>query len=223
MPVETESKPTTTKKRATKEVVRSLDRRLLDAWGELHGVVKDGRNDFSGYNYPKADTVIKDCRRALMANGLLLTCTWKYIDSDSIQPTMSICWRLASPDTKEVREEYISFPVCERKGTPKDKAGFGVLTSSYTYYLRALFMLPRVDNLSELDEIDDSKYAPIPELDPKLNTSIGTLHVAMGVVGLDHSLEDVKMMLSSRASAQGRKVDAAFVNECIDKLSERNS
>ena len=220
---ETETKPvTTTKKRTPKVVMKTMDERLFDTWGDIVGVVKDGRNDFAKYAYPKADSVIRDGRRALMKNGLMLTSTWgirKFTDNAQM---VDIAYRLCCPDTGEERTEVIQYPVCERKGTPLDKATSAALTTCYTYYLRALLMLPRVDNLSELDDIDDSKHAPV-ESDSNVAALIGTLQGAMQVVGMEHSLPDVKRMLKDRATAQGRQVDADFVTECIVKLSERNS
>tara|TARA_R110002167_G_scaffold15990_2_gene63245 strand:- start:366 stop:1043 length:678 start_codon:yes stop_codon:yes gene_type:complete len=215
------TKPTT-KKRPQKPAAKTIDQRLFDAWGDILGIVKDGRNDFAKYGYPKADSVIKDARRVLMKNGLMLTETWKYVQGHSTQPVLEVTFRLCAPDTGEARVEVVSGPVCERKGTPPDKAASAVNTTTYTYYLRGLLMLPRVDNVSELDEIDDSAHTP-SAIDPNVGTLIGTLHGAMGVVGMEHTLPDVKRMLKDRAVAQGRQVDAAFVNECIVKLSERNS
>ena len=145
------SEETKTTKKATKKkpVAKTLTiyQRLFNAWGELQFLIKDASNDFAKYKYPKADSIIARTRKALMDNGLMLFAPWDIFHHESGKSTLRVWFRLIDPETGEVMtdESPIMYPICERNGMPEDKACSASLTTCYSYYIRQLFMLPRVD------------------------------------------------------------------------------
>jgi len=56
-------------------------------------------------------------------------------------------------------EETLEFPAIVRKGTPHDKAVAAALTTSLSYWLRDVLLLPRMDNEASMDRRNDNIQA----------------------------------------------------------------
>ena len=98
--VEVAEQPTTKKKTTRKAAAKTIDQRLMDWWGDIRGVLKDARNDFAKYDYPKADSVIRDCRAVLLTHGLILNAPFAYNETEHGSGVV-IRFRLCSPESNE--------------------------------------------------------------------------------------------------------------------------
>lgn len=132
---------------------------LLKAQQAIESVKKDATNSFHRYNYTSAEEMIGACRKALHDHGLVATrATWG-IDKDigefgCIVSTMT----LMHADSGERIDAPITWPIVPEKGRPMDKAIAAALTSSLSYWLRDLLMLPREEE--GMDKRDDRDYEP---------------------------------------------------------------
>ncbi len=132
---------------------------LLKAQQAIESVKKDATNSFHRYNYTSAEEMIGACRKALHDHGLVATrATWG-IDKDigefgCIVSTMT----LMHADSGERIDAPITWPIVPEKGRPMDKAIAASLTSSLSYWLRDLLMLPREEE--GMDKRDDRAYEP---------------------------------------------------------------
>lgn len=132
---------------------------LLKAQQAVESVKKDATNSFHRYNYTSAEEMIGACRKALHDHGLVATrATWS-INKDigefgCIVSTMT----LMHADSGERIDAPITWPIVPEKGRPMDKAIAAALTSSLSYWLRDLLMLPREEE--GMDKRDDRDYQP---------------------------------------------------------------
>lgn len=135
---------------------------LADAQKEIQDAArKDGRNDHHGYNYTTSEEMIALCRSALHKAGLsVFRADWMYTPNDENGPGSVVSRMvLAHPASKALRVYSFSWPAVPGAGRPLDKAIAAALTTSLSYWLRDLLLVPRGDGLS-MDSRDDSKYQP---------------------------------------------------------------
>lgn len=137
-------------------VNKSLEQALLAAQQNIEGVGKGSYNGYSKYKYTSAEEMLTACRTALHSAGLTVRRTCFCYD-EKLDVTSTV--RLAHADSKEHEESIIVFPAIIKKGTPADKAIAAALTTSLSYYLRDLLLLPRSEEF-DMDKRDDNQYAP---------------------------------------------------------------
>ena len=134
---------------------------LKTAQESLDAVGKGSQNQYHGYNYTSAEDMLKACRKALHDAGLVA-----YRRSWSIQQTDLGCmvvnnFCLALATDQQAEEDClcaeVTYPAIPGNGRPLDKAVSAALTTAFSYWLRDILMLPRVDGL-EVDTRDDSTY-----------------------------------------------------------------
>lgn len=135
---------------------------LHSAQGLITSVGKDSTNQFHKYEYVSAEAMITASSKALGDCGLSLTRSWTLQFTDTQIPVVLSTFTLTHADG-ETRE----FPPCpwfivEGQGRPIDKALAGALTTSLSYFLRDLLMIPRVDE-NEVDKRDDSNHGERPQ------------------------------------------------------------
>lgn len=147
---------------------------LFAALGEAQQFIqdaarKDGRNAHQGYDYTTADEMIALCRSALHKVGLtVFRAKWSYTPNDENGPGNVVSRMVVvHPASKALRVFNFSWPAVPGAGRPLDKAIAAALTTSLSYWLRDLLLVPRGDGLS-MDSRDDSKYQPeMPRPRPK--------------------------------------------------------
>ena len=179
-----------------------LHERLMASQKSLLYILKDASNDFAKYKYPKADSYIAKCREALLENDLLLKRTFSF-DRDDM--TVSIVFELIAPDVGQVDTDQVCFPVVVRTGMPEDKATSAAVTTGTAYYLQGLFMLPRVDSIPEIDDIDDTKF------DPAIQSKMAELSELSGL-----NIERVRTVVTQRASEAKVPVTLEFISTLIE-------
>lgn len=135
---------------------------LVLAQRAAKSVGKDGKNDWHGYRYATAESMLEEGRAALLSAGLVLMQTWWSVRPPAVEgevARLGIRYVLAheSGATWELEREHSVIP---EKGRPVDKAEAGALTASFGYTMRGLLALPRIEQGTDIDERDDRKYEP---------------------------------------------------------------
>jgi hypothetical protein len=134
---------------------------LKTAQQSLEAVGKGSQNQYHGYNYTSAEDMLKACRKALHDAGLVAyRRSWSIEQTDlGCMVNNHFCVALATVD--EAEEDClcaeVTYPAIPGNGRPLDKAVSAALTTAFSYWLRDILMLPRVDGL-EVDTRDDSTY-----------------------------------------------------------------
>ena len=128
---------------------------LAKAQMAVVGVEKNARNDFAGYDYVSADGMVRQLRTALLQSGLAFFRSGWNLDGDKVVSEFI----LSHPDSGSYKVIRAEMPVFEAKGRPMDKAVLGALTTSLSYVLRDLLLVPRVDEL-EIDNRPTDEPAP---------------------------------------------------------------
>jgi len=129
-----------------------LESALWNAQKDIEGVGKGAYNDFSKYKYTSAEEMLSACRTALHGAGLTVRRTG-FCYNEKLDVTSTI--RLTHHESAEFELSIIEFPAIIKKGTPSDKAIAAALTTSLSYYLRDLLLLPRSEEF-DMDKRDDS-------------------------------------------------------------------
>lgn len=135
-----------------------LDAALLAAQAALGPIARSSHNAFAAYDYVDADTMVRVCRDALHAHGVLLTLDHMRLRCNGTQ--LVTHWRLSGHG--ESRASCAVWPVVEGKGKPADKATAGALTMALREFLRVNLLVPRGDD--EPDARDDRDHVPAPKL-----------------------------------------------------------
>ena len=124
---------------------------LLEAQKSLWGVTRNARNEFSKYDYTSAENIIGCTRRHLQKAGLVVgrkSIQCELVADESKDHTeikvSSTFFLFHVASEEEITYEFQSIASVS-KGNTTDKAIAGSLTQSLAYWLRDLFLLPRVD------------------------------------------------------------------------------
>lgn len=143
----------------------NLYKSLLEAQKSLTGICKDANNDFANYKYVSAEEMVKTAREVLLNNGIVVgRKSWFYApEPDGTYKVTSFLFA-THPESNERVDFTIELPAVTRKGTPQDKAVACALTSSLSYFLRDLLMLPRFDPAENMDTHDDQHADSLNEL-----------------------------------------------------------
>lgn len=139
---------------AAPTVPANLAEALVLAQSSIDRVAKSSANSFHKYAYTSADTMIAATRSALAVAGLAvrreswsITADERYVES---------VFAIMYGPTGETRTDRVAWPIVAEKGRPVDKALAGALTTSLSYWLRDLLLLPRDDD-AEMDRRDDRR------------------------------------------------------------------
>ena len=145
-------------------MVKNLQAALLEAQKSLDGVQKKSTNKFSNYDYVSAEDMVTNARKALIQAGLVAgRKAWAY-EQDKVKCTFFI----AHPESGEEITGETEFPSVARKGTPEDKALATALTSSLSYYLRDILLLPRFPKNENIDYYEDGPHVSMDEIQSKI-------------------------------------------------------
>lgn len=137
----------------------SMAAALLVAQSTMRGVSKDATNSHHRYEYVSAEQMIGAARAALHAAELSLVRTaWHFMDGNDARPSLVLCdYTLLHSSGERMDFAGLPWPVIEQNGRPLDKALAGALTTSLSYFLRDLLLIPKVDG-EEVDRRDDSQH-----------------------------------------------------------------
>ena len=144
--------------------VKNLHAALLKAQKSVDGVQKKSTNKFSNYDYVSAEDMVVSARRALLGAGLVAgRKAWEYANN-----RVYCTYFVSHPESGEEMFGATQFPVVERKGTPNDKAVATALTSSLSYFLRDILLLPRFSKSENMDFYNDGPHVSMDEIQNKI-------------------------------------------------------
>jgi hypothetical protein len=132
---------------------------LVRAQQRARAIGKDAYNPHHGYSYASAEAVMVEARNALTEEGLcVMQGGWK-LTRDEEGSLVSVRFEIIH-EGGEVWTRTLPWPVIETKGRPRDKALSAALTSAEGYFLRGLLCLPRVSHADDIEQRDDTGFAP---------------------------------------------------------------
>jgi hypothetical protein len=120
----------------------------------IDGVGKDSRNDFHKYRYTSAEGMISACRAALAVGGLTVRRRHWEVSADGLWLLSK--FEVAYSITGESQVDSVSWAIVSEAKKPADKALASALTTSLSYWLRDLLLLPREDEDSMDKRNDDA-------------------------------------------------------------------
>lgn len=147
----------------------ALAKALAKAQERAKAVPHDATNAFHRYAYTSAEAVIAEAKQALAGCGLaIIPVSHTLVQTDG---RLDLHRQLVlTHESGEERSLAIVWPVVPDKGRPVDKAVAGALTTSLSYCLRDLLLMPRVDPGDDLAAREDrpepqalNKSAPPPQ------------------------------------------------------------
>ena len=132
---------------------------MLMAQSDLRSVAKDATNAHHKYAYVSSEAMIGAARASLHRAGLtLLRSGWQFVDGNDQRPSLVLCdYLLMHKSGESMNFSALPWPVIEQNGRPLDKALAGALTTSMSYFLRDLLLIPKLDG-DEVDQRDDTKH-----------------------------------------------------------------
>jgi hypothetical protein len=126
---------------------------LVRAQAAVQFAAKDARNEFHKYNYASAESMISACRAALSSAGIVARRRSWRISEDGLFVLSTFEVALgATGDT--LTDADVPWAIIAEKGRPLDKALAGALTTSLSYWLRDLLLLPREEE-ADMDRRND--------------------------------------------------------------------
>ena len=133
---------------------------LVMAQARMKAVGKDETVDYGKkYAYVSAEAMIGACREALNSSGLALVRSGvRFVEGNETRADMVACeYQLIHASGEMLAFVDVPWFVIEMNGRPIDKALAGALTTSMSYFLRDLLLVPKCDE-QEIDKRDDSKH-----------------------------------------------------------------
>jgi|TARA_R110000824_G_scaffold190006_2_gene371392 hypothetical protein len=178
--------------KTTTKAKRSYAVALHQAQMQVKSIGKDSRNDFNKFNYTSAEHMIAETRAVLHDCGLVVEPTETMHSMVGSQLMVGRGFRVTEITTGDSHEYVVEIPVCERKGTPYDKASLGSQTTALNYFLRDLLLIPRVEE--EVCAKNDT--APRPKLSAQAATSAQIAAVSDLLNEADDPIEAKKRTLA---------------------------
>lgn len=137
----------------------SIGDKILRAQQSIAAVAKDASNQFHKYDYVSSEGMITACRDALHAAGLSVVCVSRKIVRNGTDAAATLESTFRVFDGAEHVDGSIDMPIVPDKGRPMDKAACGSMTTSLSYFLRDLLLVPRKDE-ADITRRDDRDYDP---------------------------------------------------------------
>jgi hypothetical protein len=172
----------------------SIGLALIKAQQAISAVGKDAVNQHHKYAYTSAEGMLSACRAALHTAGLAFARIGWTVELRDGQPfvlsTYIVTLGLGEPMTLGP----VPWPIIEDKGRPFDKALAGALTTSQSYMLRDLLLVPREDE-QEVDRRDDRAH------DPELMGIRGAVALRKRLTDAGLAVADLRAAMSSKGVA----------------------
>ena len=146
--------------------IETMHEALLAAQEAIQAVGKGSVNKHHDYKYTSAEDMFSACRAALHDHGLLVRrVSWSV---DAASNMLKSVFEIRFPASKESETFATDWYIVESKGRPADKALGGALTTSFSYFLRDILLIPREDEAEmrrmkndQMDERDDREHESV--------------------------------------------------------------
>ena len=128
---------------------------LAKAQADVQWVQKSASNDHHRYNYVPIDMMVRECKKALLNNDLVLVpCGWQITNTTAVGR-----WKLHHLGGGDTVDLVFEMPVLESKGRAGDKAYLAAQSSGLKYLLRDLLMVPMLEQ--EVCDREDVEVQPL--------------------------------------------------------------
>ncbi len=130
----------------------------------IKGIEKDARNSFHKYEYTSSERMMATVRSHLLENGLVFIPLSSEIREGQVASMVNGKQGPVEERTAILRQTFRiahengehldmvkDWPIAPERGRPMDKACAAADTTSISYFLRALGLIPRGDESEELD------------------------------------------------------------------------
>lgn len=142
----------------------ALAKALAKAQEKAKAVPHDSQNDYHKYWYTSAEAVIGEAKQALAGCGLAILPLSQELAASGERVDLHRTFVLLH-ESGEERTIFVAVPVIPERGRPLDKAVAGASTTSLSYLLRDLLLMPRVDPDDDLAGRED-RDPPAPQRQP---------------------------------------------------------
>ena len=136
----------------------SIPTPLFEAQQHVVPVTKDARNDYQGFDYASAESVLQAARAALGAAGVSVARLG--IDLEIKEGYWILCSTYQVTGDPQYSEPFVrKFPLVPGKGRPLDKSLAVALTTDLAYTLRDLLLIPRLGVDESIDARNDAEQS----------------------------------------------------------------
>lgn len=198
---------------------------LLVAQSSLKNVAKGSENKFHNYKYAGAEDVLTEARSHLHEAGLMVLRDSAKVLEDQGTPVLHSVFIVVHESGEAIVLDQ-EFPVVPGNGRPMDKAVAASLTTSMSYFLRDLLLIPRVDG-EEVDTRDDRAYTHQPrKTEKKTKKSTKTapnktlLANEIKAIASEDQLERMYDALGNRGLESLEELEIEELRTWSDKLKE---
>ena len=197
---------------------------LLKAQRSLRSVAKGSENKFHNYKYAGAEDVLTEAREHLHEAGLIVIRDTVSIDESRSSATSIFLIAHEDGDAVYASQE---FPIVPGNGRPMDKAHAATLTTSMSYFLRDLLLIPRVDG-NEVDTRDDTAYKHQPTKRVSKKTAKPSKKTAADLadeivkVATDEQMEKMLNHLGERGCSMLVELPIEELENWLTRLKEAN-
>lgn len=142
----------------------ALAKALAKAQEKAKAVPHDATNAFHKYAYTSAEAVITEAKQALAGCGLAVVPQAQTLEASGDRLDLHRTFVLVHESGESLAVSTV-WPVIPDRGRPVDKAVAGAATTSLSYLLRDLLLMPRVDPEDDLAGRED-REPPAPQRQP---------------------------------------------------------
>jgi hypothetical protein len=198
--------------------VPNLAKALAAAQQKCRAASKDAKNNFHGYRYASAEAIIGEAKAALADTGLALVPIEQQVEEAGGRYQLHRRF-LLTHESGECLPLSVSWPVIPDKGRPLDKAAGAAATSSLSYLLRDLLLMPRVDGEDDVAAREDKPKAAAPAPDGPRADQIAKLKEYRAELAI--GAEAWKAILEKRGVESAFHLTVAQADELVKALAHR--
>jgi hypothetical protein len=195
----------------------NLNKALAAAQQKCRGASKDSRNNFHGYRYASAEAVITEAKSALADTGLALVPIEQEIAESGGRYQLHRRF-LLTHESGECLPLSVSWPaICDR-AKPLDKAAGAAATSSLSYLLRDLLLMPRID---DVDDVAARADKPQPAADRATTEQLKKLKEFKDDLGI--GADAWRGIIARRGVGSAKELSVTQAEELVSKLAHQVS
>jgi hypothetical protein len=193
----------------------NLAKALAAAQQKCRAVSKDAKNSYHAYKYASAEAIIAEAKAALADTGLALAPIEQQVEESGGRYQLHRRF-LLTHESGECLPLSVSWPVMPDRGRPLDKAAGAAATSSLSYLLRDLLMMPRVDGEDDVAARADKSQ---PVADRATTEQLTKIREYKNELGIGD--DDWKSILAKRGVESARDLTDAQADELVKALAHR--
>jgi hypothetical protein len=201
---------------------------LAAAQRDVQALFKDGDNKHHDYPYTTSESLIDRGRAWLAEHGLAFEESTATLDLTTKPPMAHMRYRLSHETDSAIngatRDYEASWPVIEGKGRPLDKVFAGARTTALAYQLRGVLLIPRSDEIADMNQRDDRNHEPVRDErreEPRREEPANDTKPATSDVGFDALLESIREGGYDDIRIMYGKIQASLDGKAIGPVQSR--